>query len=577
MPIVRPAAIMQIALLFSATAVFAQERSAPPAEPLKVLGSIPIREVTIFKDGHAFVVHEGAMPVNSAGDVVIDELPQPVMGTFWPYASGKAKLSAVRAGKRRVIIDRTALDVRSLLEANPGAEVFFVDDRGRQAGTLIGVPERTAEELGRTEAPGSGERLPQKGAVIMVKTVEGVRAVPIDSIKEVTFRGDWKKTIAGEEFRNLLTLDLDWAGAAGETTATVGLGYVQYGMRWIPSYQITVDGAGKAKVKLEATLIDDLADLDGVTANLVIGVPTFDFKGMLDPIALQAALARVPQQESDARFSNAIMSQMVAVDRVAARDASPGGEPEVTGGAPNEDLYMFTVKNVTLRKGERLVVPIVEFEIPYEDIYTLDYEFGPPVEFRRQMDTSRQEELARKLVEPKVMHKLRLSNTSSYPLTTAPALIIRDKKLLAQSTMTYTSVGGDVDLPVTAAVDVKAKRSDKETGRIPDAVQWNHSSFFRVGLEGTIEITSYKEKPVRLEVSREVLGMIDEASLGGSFTQVSLEEFWSGGWRPKFWWGWSGWPGWWAALNGVGNAKWTVTADPKKPVVLSYRWHYFGA
>src|SRR5262245_10032917 len=125
----------------------AQGREAPPAEPLKVVGSIPIREVTVFKDGHAFVVQEGTMPVNAAGDVVIDELPQPVLGTFWPYSAGKAKLAATTAGRRRVIVDRTALDLRGLLEANPGAEVIFVDGQGRQAGVVVGVPARTAEEL----------------------------------------------------------------------------------------------------------------------------------------------------------------------------------------------------------------------------------------------------------------------------------------------------------------------------------------------------------------------------------------------------------------------------------------------
>ena len=240
----------------------AQGRDAPPAEPLKVLGSIPIREVTVFKDGHAFVVHEGTMPVNAAGDVVIDELPQPVLGTFWPYSGGKPKLAATTAGKRRVLIDRTALDVRSLLEANPGAEVYL----RRQPGP----PRRSRRR--RAGAHGGGARadrsarprqqLPQKGSVILVKTAEGIRAAPIDGIKEVTFRGDYKKTLGGEEFRNLLTLDLDWGGAAPEATATSAWATCRRGLRWIPAYHVTIDGTGKAKVKLEATLVNDLADLE---------------------------------------------------------------------------------------------------------------------------------------------------------------------------------------------------------------------------------------------------------------------------------------------------------------------------
>lgn len=555
----------------------AQGRDAPPAEPLKVLGSIPIREVTVFKDGHAFVVHEGTMPVNAAGDVVIDELPQPVLGTFWPYSGGKPKLAATTAGKRRVIVDRTALDVRSLLEANPGAEVIFVDNQGRQAGVVLGVPARTAEELMRTDPP--GEQLPQKGSVILVKTAEGIRAAPIDGIKEVTFRGECKRTLGGEEFRNLLTLDLDWGGQKPEATASVGMGYVQRGLRWIPAYHVTIDGAGKAKVKLEATLVNDLADLENVIANLVIGVPTFDFKGMLDPISLQTAMAPVARNlDRDAQgfLSNALMSQRISFP---ADEAAPAGsgpsEPEVSGSVQNEDLFVFTVKNVTLRRGARMVVPVAEFELPYKDVYTLDVEFGPPAEVRGNLDAAKQEELARKLGESKVVHKLRLTNKSAYPLTTAPALLVSNGKLLAQSTMTFTSIGGEVDLPVTAAVDIKAKRTDKETGRTPDAAKWNDNSFNRIDLTGTLEITNYKDKPVVVEVSREVLGTLDSATPDGSVAQMSLEEYWSGGWRTRWWWHWYGWPGWWSALNGVGSAKWTVTVEPKKPVTLVYKWHYF--
>ena len=119
-----------------------------------------------------------------------------------------------------------------------------------------------------------------------------------------------------------------------------------------------------------------------------------------------------------------------------------------------------------------MVVPVVEFELPYKDVYTLDYEFGPPAEVRGQMDWQKQEELARRLGEPKVMHKLRLDEQERLSAhDRARADRPRQRKLLAQSTMTYTSAGGDVDLPVTAAVDIKAKRTDKETGRTPDAVE----------------------------------------------------------------------------------------------------------
>jgi len=61
--------------------------AAEKAAPLSTFGKLPIKEVTVFKDGHAFVAHEGEMPVDEHGNVVMDYLPAPVIGTFWPYSA----------------------------------------------------------------------------------------------------------------------------------------------------------------------------------------------------------------------------------------------------------------------------------------------------------------------------------------------------------------------------------------------------------------------------------------------------------------------------------------------------------
>ena len=70
------------------------------------LSKMPVREVTVFKDGHALMLHQGKMPVEGSGDVLMDYLPAPVLGTFWPYSADKnVKLTAVVAGQRKVLVD----------------------------------------------------------------------------------------------------------------------------------------------------------------------------------------------------------------------------------------------------------------------------------------------------------------------------------------------------------------------------------------------------------------------------------------------------------------------------------------
>src|SRR5262249_19617009 len=148
----------------------------PP--PLSALARMPVKEVSIFKDGHAFVVHQGAMPTDAHGSVLLDYLPTPVLGTFWPFSADKAaRLTAVSASRQKVMVQRTALTIRELIESNPGADAFITEVNGaKYSARIIGVPARSADEIQAVSPPGSGDALPEKGGVLLVRTTEGVKA-----------------------------------------------------------------------------------------------------------------------------------------------------------------------------------------------------------------------------------------------------------------------------------------------------------------------------------------------------------------------------------------------------------------
>jgi len=66
-----------------------------------------------------------------------------------------------------------------------------------------------------------------------------------------------------------------------------------------------------------------------------------------------------------------IMTQQAAVP--VRRNEAPAGNhgetldlgPDVAGSGKNEDLYIFTLEHVTLKKGQRMVVPVAEYELKY--------------------------------------------------------------------------------------------------------------------------------------------------------------------------------------------------------------------
>jgi hypothetical protein len=302
-------------------------------------------------------------------------------------------------------------------------------------------------------------------------------------------------------------------------------------------------------------------------------------------MALQEAVARLgsyfdAQSASGYAMSNAIMSQVGDREDARMRDGNersnlaPNLGPEVAGAEKDEDLFVFTLKRVTLKKGDRMVLPVAEYELAYRDVYVLDLPFAPPLEVRANVNDAQQREMARLLGAPRFTHVLRLSNTTREPLTTAPALIASGDRVLGQGLMTYTAPGAECDLQLTTAVDIKLAKSDKETRRVPGALTVDGSNYLRVDLQGNIAITNRLEQAVDIEVKRSILGHADAAGQMGTSEMVNAYEEGGALTQPP-WWGWYGWPGWWGAVNGLGQFTWKTKIGAGKKLSLTYTWHYF--
>ncbi|MCX6619044.1 MAG: hypothetical protein NTZ98_23465 [Acidobacteria bacterium] len=227
-------------------------------------------------------------------------------------------------------------------------------------------------------------------------------------------------------------------------------------------------------------------------------------------------------------LTNAMMSQVANVAVPAASSGESAGPPamgpEITAADKSEDLFAFTANHVTLKKGERMVIPVAEFTVKYQDVFTLDVLFIPPPDVMQNIAGRQQSELARLMAAPKVIHKTRLHNKSSYPFTTAPALVLLGDRLLAQGMMTYTAIGADCDLEITTAVDIKVVKSEKETARIPNAMRWQNYDYARVDLAGNLSLSNYRNQPVALEVTRPVLGNVTAADHQGVIEKTNVFE-----------------------------------------------------
>jgi hypothetical protein len=542
-----------------------------------VLAKLPVKELVVFKDGHAYVIHEGEMPVNERGNVVMDYLPAPILGTFWAYAAEpQVKLQAIVAGQRRVSLKRTALSLREMIEANVGAKVLVTEITGaKYTATILALPSRSSEELEATSPPNTGDKLPVKGSLVLLKSDEGTKVVNVDRIQDITVLGDISTQVQEVEFRNLLTLDLNWGNRQPRKTARVGIMYVQKGVRWIPQYRLVLDGKGNARLYLQASLVNELTDFTRATVNLVVGVPSFAYKDTPDPIALQQTFAQLsPHFRTGAgqALSNALMTQAPRMAEAGFGGAAPPPPapdlgPEVAESAATEDLFVFTVQNVSLRKGERMVLPVTEYLLKYEDIYTLyvpPFQDPPPAV---PLPEPRIGEIQSALAVPKAIHKIRLTNTTQHPFTTAPVLLFSGETVLAQDTMTYTPPKGAVDIPIGTAVNIPVKQSDREMKRTAKALTINAIDYTLVEMEGTLTLTNYTDKTVQLEVTRHVVGEVESTTPQAEVSKLSVMGrpvlFGDSVARTS------------AEINPLSQIVWKLSLAPGKSVDLQCRWRYY--
>jgi hypothetical protein len=546
---------------------------------------MPVREITVFKDGHAFVVHEGSLPVAADGTVHLDYLPAPVLGTFWPYSvDRKVKLASVAAGKQRVELSRSAVAIPELLRANVGQRVVIHHGDRSFFATIAGFPDRSAAELDQAGPVDAGPHVAELSELIELTTDQGTKVVPIRTITDVTFVDQPRHEYPYEEIRNLLRLKLDWGQAPTPKSAQVGMTYLQKGIRWIPNYRVRLAPQGEAIVQLQATLLNELTDLNNVTVHLVIGVPSFDFKSTMDPISLSESVAQLSayfQEPSQTAYalSNSMMTQTQVARmgeyraRTAPPPSTPNLGPDVDSGEHGDDLFVFTVKDISLRKGERMVVPVGEWRMKYQDVLRLEIHAAPPAEVRGSFNSEQQAQLARLFHAPKAKHIVRIENTAPVPLTTAPAMLVSGDRLLGQGMMTYTSPGGAVDLTITTAVNLGVMHEETEDGRTSNAANFGGHSFDRIDVSGSIRLTNHRREPVRVEVIRTMLGAVDEANQDGRITK--LGPFTSDDIGQPVWWQWYSWPAWWHQLNSRGRVRWELTIPAGAKTELAYEWHYF--
>ncbi len=357
----------------------------------------------------------------------------------------------------------------------------------------------------------------------------------------------------------------------GRTPVKLDWEYYRPGIRWIPTYRIVLGKDGKARLRMQAEIINEMEDLQEVPMELVVGVPNFRFRDVVSPMILAAAVIN-PLAGAVYGMSNGVSqvmnnSQMFsnsAVGMVRGREmGTPAGggvpsvPPELAGTAGGaQDLFVYKLPPLTLNVGERAMVPVLSAEVPCRHVYTWDVRL-------QRSGSAATGNSPMKLTKNEVWHQLELTNTTNLPLTTGAALVLDGRQPIGQDLLTYTSVGGRVQIPLTIAVDVRGGSTDEVVQMTPNAMSWCGDHYSKVEARSTLKVTNYKKEPVTVILQAGFGGTCTEASDNGKF-QVSAYQGgdWEGCIAPS-------------ALNTHGEAAWELELKPGETKEVSCKYYYY--
>jgi hypothetical protein len=469
--------------------------------------------VSIFKNSTAFFVKSGQVTSkDKKWEVVGDTIPRALNGTFW-ISSPTKEMSIAKSFLQDKEVQGLAVSYAEMFLANDGKKVRILQssDTSWMEGKI---------KILQTPNPDPTKPAIKSGSLYALVLNNGTTTMithsQLNSCTKVEFLEN--PTFTNSSIQKLPIMQVNFTTA--KEKQALNLMYLSKGISWTPDYLIELIAEDKAKMTLRTTVINEAEDIDVAKLNMVAGVPNFSYAttiaDFLNLIYKQESYNTRALEQSYQNFAapsmNAAVYDNEAVFRADDFNPAPTGNFGSAEGNSIEDLFFYSIDNVMIKKGERALLDIFTAEVPIEHVYEVILSQNSP-----SYTTSYSFE-QQKLP---VVHTLKLTNTSDYVWTSAPAMVVKNDKSkispVSQDLLKYTSIKDNINLKLTEAPDVAIKFNEKEIARkVNDKSVKEANNRLRyydlVTVEAEIEIQNYKSKDIRLDAKRAIVGKLLETN-----------------------------------------------------------------
>lgn len=528
-------------------------------------------KVALFKNGYGYLTLEGKTGADASMNLV--NLPVPSFGTFWLDVEAPAQLKRLvsRKATRKVPIEQYTME--ELVRANTGAAVWVVWAGGSEDGVIVASAPKQGKENPRlignvNDAPVPGMMnegmlvyppgRPGSSAsnVILLKTQDGrTVSVPLEKVQQIEFLSPPTLPTRDEDVPTV-SLEL----AAPQSGRTIRANCIAGGVSWVPEYRVDLGDAGKAVLTARATVMNELMDFNGVDLDLITGFPNLKYAGVPSPIAMRQNLNaffqslynvengymgdRVPMaamQLGNGLMTGGLRSGTGAMSSDSIDRLLASGTPASVTQA--EDLFFYPVKNFTCKYNETVTTTLFSGEVSYSHVYTWDI---PDQNVNRSYNRSNSGDGG----EQDVWHCIRLKNGFKLPLTTGIVEFTSNGYISGQGMIQFTAPGQDATVKINKSLEMLVKQSENvlETTPLPK------SNDKKLLVEGTLQMKNLSDKPMEMEITKQIIGEPKEASDGGEFRQ-----------RPDRFLG---------GQNTAGTFVWKIQVPPGETKSVTYRYTF---
>ena len=514
-----------------------------------------ITSMGLFKNGLAVV--QRTAQVDGPGVYRVEDVPEPVHGTFWVESDA---VVTTKVAQRTIEVPLGKAAPGNFQDDLAGRDVvihFTEQGLTPTEGTVLAIdpPHGAAAWNRRYEQPtysygydpyGSRTGPMSAGRYLLLKTKDGQSYIDYSKIAYLEAKG--KSAVVRQRKAVLLFT----VGETKQKNVTLSISYLAKGMAWAPSYRVDISDPKTLTLQQSAVLKNELEAFQDSQLQLISGFPSMHFGHVTSPLSPNTTWASFFQQLNQ-RFApgSASTSNAITQQAVGSNSFNPNSGPDLSAIPTGEgvDLHYQEIGRQTLDEGDSLALETASGKAAYDRIVewivpdTRQANGRYIEEYQRQADPEKYQDA--------VWDAVRFRNPLSFPMTTAPAMIVAGGKFNGQQMSYWVNPGEETTLHITKSLSVRARNVEQEVDNNRDLVYVGGNQYRKVTLEGTLTANNHRNESVALVIRRCFSGDLISADRE---PKTSLLEEGAG------------------YINKRNQLIWSLTLKPGEEVKLIYRY-----